>query len=252
MGSWGSKQSRANHPTGGPPSSSQPRHQQGSTQADRQSVIQTDTQHTAAQYTELRVPPIPEQRTSAMATASVDSESARRSSFEGTQPRSRANSFSLLHRSKSREDGLARKPSKKLKRKSKPSKEGATHEPAPSLPTTANFSNLNIGYPVAVDGSNPLYNTNFSHPGPPASSASSSAAYARPLGSGYNPNSFYQKARMESDPPGSGSFVKPPIPPVPESDPFARTESMTNRGRYSYTSSASNRVRRRKDPTPFK
>lgn len=42
-------------------------------------------------------------------------------------------------------------------------------------------------------------------------------------------------------------------------DPYARTESMTNRGRYSYASSAvSNtinsprRVRRRKDPTPFK
>lgn len=46
-------------------------------------------------------------------------------------------------------------------------------------------------------------------------------------------------------------------------DPFARTESMTHRGRYSYASSAISapgtiginsprRVRRRKDPTPFK
>jgi hypothetical protein len=41
-------------------------------------------------------------------------------------------------------------------------------------------------------------------------------------------------------------------------DPYARTESMTNRGRYSYASSAMStinsprRVRRRKDPTPFK
>jgi hypothetical protein len=55
---------------------------------------------------------------------------------------------------------------------------------------------------------------------------------------------------------------KPPIPPVPEAgayvDPYARTESMTNRGRYSYASSAVStlnsprRVRRRRDPTPFK
>lgn len=54
-------------------------------------------------------------------------------------------------------------------------------------------------------------------------------------------------------------------PPMPgsspsymEYDPYPRTESMTNRGRYSYASSAISsvnsprRVRRRKDPTPFK
>ena len=55
-----------------------------------------------------------------------------------------------------------------------------------------------------------------------------------------------------------------PIPPMPSTkkaeyvDPYSRTESMTNRGRYSYASSAMStvngprRVRRRKDPTPFK
>jgi hypothetical protein len=59
-----------------------------------------------------------------------------------------------------------------------------------------------------------------------------------------------------------------PIPPMPATngggrkgdwvDPYARTESMTHRGRYSYASSAVStinsprRVRRRKDPTPFK
>ncbi|KXJ94118.1 hypothetical protein Micbo1qcDRAFT_41456 [Microdochium bolleyi] len=50
----------------------------------------------------------------------------------------------------------------------------------------------------------------------------------------------------------------PPVPPMPPSfDPYARTESMTHRGRYSYASSAVStinsprRVRRRKDPTPF-
>lgn len=52
----------------------------------------------------------------------------------------------------------------------------------------------------------------------------------------------------------------PPMPPIPANayDPYARTESMTHRGRYSYASSAIStvnsprRVRRRKDPTPFK
>lgn len=56
-----------------------------------------------------------------------------------------------------------------------------------------------------------------------------------------------------------------PIPPIPGTqgnggyvDPYARSESMTHRGRYSYASSAIStinsprRVRRRKDPTPFK
>ncbi|KAI9757381.1 MAG: hypothetical protein M4579_003495 [Chaenotheca gracillima] len=57
-----------------------------------------------------------------------------------------------------------------------------------------------------------------------------------------------------------------PIPPIPGTytnargefvDPYARTESMTHRGRYSFASTAVStinsprRVRRRKDPTPF-
>ncbi|PLB52443.1 hypothetical protein P170DRAFT_349171 [Aspergillus steynii IBT 23096] len=46
-------------------------------------------------------------------------------------------------------------------------------------------------------------------------------------------------------------------PAASESDPYARTESMTHRGRYSYASSAVStvnsprRLRRRKDPTPY-
>jgi len=54
-----------------------------------------------------------------------------------------------------------------------------------------------------------------------------------------------------------------PVPPLPDMrsfDPYPRTESMTHRGRYSYASSAISgvtmntprRVRRRRDPTPFK
>jgi len=62
--------------------------------------------------------------------------------------------------------------------------------------------------------------------------------------------------------PASSIISHPPsVPPVPNGawvDPYARTESMTHRGRYSYASSAIStinsprRVRRRKDPTPFK
>ena len=71
-----------------------------------------------------------------------------------------------------------------------------------------------------------------------------------------------------SRPSGEYRMAQPtsgPAPPMPGSspsymdfDPYPRTESMTHRGRYSYASSAISsvnsprRVRRRKDPTPFK
>lgn len=56
----------------------------------------------------------------------------------------------------------------------------------------------------------------------------------------------------------SSAHQSKPPPPPPEIDPYARTESMTHRGRYSYASSAVStinsprRLRRRKDPTPYK
>ena len=70
--------------------------------------------------------------------------------------------------------------------------------------------------------------------------------------------------RTSMSPSSNGVRGAPPMPPIPRSydqavDPYARTESMTHRSRYSYahstTSSAVNsprRVRRRKDPTPYK
>ncbi|KAI5860749.1 hypothetical protein GGS23DRAFT_223760 [Durotheca rogersii] len=81
--------------------------------------------------------------------------------------------------------------------------------------------------------------------------------------SGTADHSFHrQPPRASIDPgrPSMSSFASPPVPPVPNGawvDPYARTESMTHRGRYSYASSAVStinsprRVRRRKDPTPF-
>jgi hypothetical protein len=70
--------------------------------------------------------------------------------------------------------------------------------------------------------------------------------------------------RDSMDTSSSPRYYDVPIPPVPpelqsgQVDPYARTESMTNRGRYSYASSmvsginTPRRLRRRKDPTPFK
>lgn len=82
--------------------------------------------------------------------------------------------------------------------------------------------------------------------------------------SGRTSNGNYQ-GRGSIDP-GRSQYGNVPIPPMPGMngrqndwvDPYARTESMTHRGRYSYASSAVStinsprRVRRRKDPTPFK
>ena len=64
--------------------------------------------------------------------------------------------------------------------------------------------------------------------------------------------------RPSMDP--SRSVMSVPPPPIPNNgfDPYASTGSMAHRGRYSYASSAVStinsprRVRRRKDPTPFK
>ncbi|KAI6442843.1 hypothetical protein MCOR22_005709 [Pyricularia oryzae] len=76
-------------------------------------------------------------------------------------------------------------------------------------------------------------------------------------------HSFIDNQSLLSRPsmePSSRSAINIPVPPIPNGawvDPYARTESMTHRGRYSYASSAISsvnnprRVRRRKDPTPF-
>ena len=58
--------------------------------------------------------------------------------------------------------------------------------------------------------------------------------------------------------PGESTALKSPPSASPLDDIYARTESMTHRGRYSYASSAVStinsprRLRRRKDPTPYK
>ncbi|OTB04706.1 hypothetical protein M426DRAFT_73281 [Hypoxylon sp. CI-4A] len=82
--------------------------------------------------------------------------------------------------------------------------------------------------------------------------------------SGKADHSFHHYPPRASIDPGrpsmSSTIAGHSAPPVPNGawvDPYARTESMTHRGRYSYASSAVStinsprRVRRRKDPTPF-
>ena len=85
------------------------------------------------------------------------------------------------------------------------------------------------------------------------------------------PDSFAimaNRLHQYTGPPNSRDTRAPPynvpIPQVPTDskgvyvDPYSRTESMANRGRYSYASStvstlnSPRRVRRRRDPTPFK
>jgi hypothetical protein len=86
-------------------------------------------------------------------------------------------------------------------------------------------------------------------PAPPSNNSSSSPGYAiRSGGSGSGPSSSPPYNLGKST--GSGEYVV---------DPYEdRTQSITNRGRFSYASSHVNavnsprRVRRRKDPTPFK
>ncbi|CEJ57149.1 Putative Septin [Penicillium brasilianum] len=72
-----------------------------------------------------------------------------------------------------------------------------------------------------------------------------------------------ERDTLAPEPPTSRPKSGIPVPtasmssPVDAVDPYARTESMTHRGRYSYASSAVStvnnprRIRRRKDPTPY-
>lgn len=120
-------------------------------------------------------------------------------------------------------------------------------QPAPTLPEHNPLPGIDsFGGDNANNTSNSSPRvTNFSRPGvmPPSSNnSSSSPAYAiRPVQASSSPDSTRKT---------NGEYV---------SDPISRTESITNRGRSSYASSivggnmsSPRRIRRRKDPTPFK
>lgn len=207
-----------------------------------------------------------------------------RISSEGsTGEKPRRSSFSFLRRSKSREENIARNQSdgkRKLARRnnislSKSKREAAAARervqlPPPKLPSYHNLPRLNSPFDEDTSNSKDQSNT--------ASTINSTAnvtsfppsAFSRsnPSRSGYNPNAFYQRySNMDGTPnPAQHGTVRRGPESSTDSvlssnpaDPNARTESMTNRGRYSYASAAINgnvnsprRIRRRKDPVLLK
>lgn len=174
----------------------------------------------------------------------------------------RKGSFSFLRRSKSRERSAsgARQPQRKLSKKDRARmrdeellKEQVPQK-APRVPLVPRPPDL------------PTFGGEDTRPDSTAiMSNRSEGSYQRRLA---------QKSSQEVV--GSDVYRGMPIPPVPpipampgmspiagfrpppNYDPYARTESMTHRGRYSYASSAIStinsprKVRRRNDPTPFK
>lgn len=174
----------------------------------------------------------------------------------------RKGSFSFLRRSKSRERSASgpKQPSRKLSKKdrTKARDEGIGKEQvpqkAPRVPLVPRPADL------------PTFGGEDTRP--------DSASIMSNRAEGSYQRRLAQKSSQEFM--GSDVYRGMPIPPVPpipaipgmtpvagsrpppNYDPYARTESMTHRGRYSYASSAIStinsprKVRRRNDPTPFK
>ena len=190
--------------------------------------------------------------------------------------RPRRGSLGLLRRSKSHESTTRRSPSdgkNKLVRKNKnygsmSNKEGrelssqGSQREAPRLPTYQQLPRMATPFETGE-------NNNPAALSPPRQSNTTTSLYSGPHSSvslasrsrsGSNPNASYYYSNMDR------SSAEPPVPPVPDSaranftpELPSRTESMTHRGRYSYASppfggntNSPRRIRRRKDPTPFK
>lgn len=116
---------------------------------------------------------------------------------------------------------------------------------APKLPDLwVNGSGAHNGLLKETRDSVAIFSGHTDHPPLPSSSGSSV------------PSAGNMPGRRSTDSPG-GQYVKTSSVPLTQ-DPYANVGSMTNRGRYSYASSAVStthaprRIRRRKDPTPFK
>ena len=176
---------------------------------------------------------------SAGASAATDKLASIPEGNQNTQPVRRSSLGILLRRSKSGDLG-----SKGSKKRQAREAELARQREAAAI------SKSPPSLPVLYDGATPPALQTFG--GDDHTDMSGRANSSQPRGS-IEPGRAYV--------PGSV-----PIPPMPGTndnngewvDPYARTESMTHRGRYSYASSAIStinsprRVRRRKDPTPFK
>ena len=170
----------------------------------------------------------------------------------------RKGSFSFLRRSKSRERSTSRSttPARKLSKKdrSKVRQQDMMQEQMPSPPPRIPI----IPHPPDLQGF-----------GGEDTRADSFASMSNRAGGSFR-DRLAQKHSQETL--GSDMYRGMPVPPVPPIPPipgtatapksyvdaFPRTESLVHRGRYSYASSAIStinsprRIRRRKDPTPFK
>ncbi|KAF1809901.1 hypothetical protein P152DRAFT_142887 [Eremomyces bilateralis CBS 781.70] len=190
---------------------------------------------------------------------STDIASAKSNGSDGT----RRTSFGFLRRQKSTEHSTGNRIASggKMTKKQRAQaeelrKQQALSQSPPRLPSHSPLPRMNIlGGAAAED----------------PTARPDSYALVSNKASGYPGQDFYHQQRgvrpsVEYQQYGSSPHGVP-IPPIPGSspssrngepvDPYARTESMTHRGRYSYASSAVStlnsprRVRRRKDPTPF-
>jgi hypothetical protein len=178
--------------------------------------------------------------------------------FASKHDQTRRSSFNFLRRQRSNEtsrSGLAG--GKKSK-----GQQAAAQQPVPRVPPQ--LPNLPAMEYSQTNNSN---NHHHHHRGG-GGGGGGGAGYASPGSASASSYTAMSPLHQSSSPPSYGV----PLPPMPSSsygqgsnghggvDPYARTESMTHRGRYSYASSAISttginsprRVRRRKDPTPFK
>ncbi|KAF2397355.1 hypothetical protein EJ06DRAFT_145744 [Trichodelitschia bisporula] len=162
----------------------------------------------------------------------------------------RRTSFNFLRRQKSTEGppGAARNKMHKIGRK------GSSGAPVPQNP---NIPRVPPQLPQLDQSSfNDAQGQYFGHSSPAHFQNQQQYGGASPQGQGYgapySPQQYASAQHHQSMSPGQPGKNG-------EYEPFARTESMTHRGRYSYASSAISatginsprRVRRRKDPTPF-
>ncbi|KAG6038821.1 hypothetical protein E4U41_003627 [Claviceps citrina] len=153
-----------------------------------------------------------------------------------TEQNPRRSSFGmLLRRTKSGDFGKTGRKAQALKEAELERRRQAATRVPPKLPEFSNkMEQLSKAFPEELQPFQPTYSLS-------------------------NSDSSSHFARASTEPRNHMSSIAPPVPPIPNNvfDPYARTESMAHRGRYSYASSAVSsvnsprRVRRRKDPTPF-
>ena len=213
------------------------------------------------------VPPVPSVPATRIAQAAAAAAESRNSNSE---PHGRSSSITnnsgnrkvsgegrtmlrKVSKAKQREEA-ERAEQERLARSRQPPPRLPSHNPLPGIATFGGESNNNntssSHTALPLPGKSSSTANNFSRPGNafasmPSSAYKSSSSPAYAVRSANN---------ASSSPEGKGNTNGEYV-----ANSVARTESMTNRGRYSYASSINHvnvssprRVRRRKDPTPFK